>query len=387
MEQLNLEYWNILDHISVHKRMQFITMIEDYVSQLPMEDQILYRIHYLPITKIFMRMRGTLSGLSKTEDQVLEDAVRELCVGIPERRILRIIGILDKAFKYSEPRFFEMMTGMKSGRLRSDVCVPGSNCHYTKEYLEQYVAEKTETSLNWGVFTSFSSHTYDHLSSHTYDHLSCTKVISPIDLNTYTQMKIIDLIPGIVYINKVIYCTLLADGFILGSYYTAVEDDFGQCAKLSLHNITPELHYSMKKNVKIAITNPYYKLGATDEFYLIRVDCPEEIIVVHCIRESKKEATNMIKSSEDHKTEGNEHFKACEYIKATNCYTRAVVRDASNPVYLSNRALCYLKRSLFEDALSDAEAAVKLDPNTHKYQYRLAMAWSGLGAMKRVLIS
>ena len=33
----------------------------------------------------------------------------------------------------------------------------------------------------------------------------------------------------------------------------------------------------------------------------------------------------------------------------------------------------------FEDALQDAEAAVELDPNTHKYLHRLAMAWSGLG--------
>ena len=75
MEQLNFGYWNILDRIAVRIRNQFLTMIEDYVR-----DQILYRIHFLSVTKICIRMRGNLSGLSKTEDQVL-DAGRELCVG------------------------------------------------------------------------------------------------------------------------------------------------------------------------------------------------------------------------------------------------------------------------------------------------------------------
>ena len=54
--------------------------------------------------------------------------------------------------------------------------------------------------------------------------------------------------------------------------------------------------------MKIAIGNPYYKLGGADEFYLLRVDCPEEIIMMHCIGESNQGNTNLIKSSEEPET-------------------------------------------------------------------------------------
>ena len=366
------KYWNVLDYVPINIRNQFLTMMEEYVSQLPKEDEILLREHYLPITKISMRMRTTLSGIARTEAQVLENAVRERCVGVPEKRIKRIISILDKAFKYTEPRFFEMMTCMKSGRLQSGICVPGSNCHYTKEFMMYWITfpSKFEQSQECKDYLPISP-----LDVHTYDHLSATKVISPIDLRTYTQMKIIELVPGIVNTNKVIYGTLLVDGHNMGSFHTVVEDDFGQCAKLSIRNTTPELQDSLKKGVRIAIANPYYKLGTTDEYYFIRMDSPEEIIV----QIYNQEDSNLNQSSEDHKLEGNKHFKAGEYVKAVSCYTIAIAKDPSNPVYLSNRALCYLKLDSFEDALHDAEAAVELDSNTHKYQYRLAMAWSALG--------
>ena len=42
----------------------------------------------------------------------------------------------------------------------------------------------------------------------------------------------------------------------MGSFHTAVEDEFGQCAKLCINNITTELQAILKTGVKIAIANP-----------------------------------------------------------------------------------------------------------------------------------
>ena len=346
-----------------------VPMVEDYIRQLPEDDENIMREYYIPITKTVKEMRATLLGASKTEDQVLEEAVRERCGDVPKKRIKKIINILNKAQVYIQPRMFEMTTGMKSGRLQDGICVPGSNCHYTKEFLMERITFFTKVNQ---ISDGKGCITINPFNFHTHDYLSATKVISPINLSNYKQMKIIEMVPGVVNTNRVIYCTLIVDGHVMGSFHTVVEDDFGQCAKLSICNTSPEFQSSLKKGANIAIANPYYKLGTTDECYFIRMDSPGNIIPI-------EKNSSLNRSSEYHKIEGNKHFEADEYFKAVSCYTNAIAKDSSNPVYLSNRALCYLKLDSFEDALQDAEAAVELDPNTHKYLYRLAMAWSGLG--------
>ena len=177
LEQLEYKHWNILDHIDVDKRAEFLSMFNKYVNQLPENDQLLLRTYYLPTTRIFMRMRTTLAGISKTDVQVLEDAVRELCADQPEQRIKKLINILNKAFKFTEPRFFELMTGRVSGLLRPDICVPGSNCHYSKDFLLKWVGDFIHLQTPPPGTMYFSP-----IKVTTYDHLSSTKAISPINL-------------------------------------------------------------------------------------------------------------------------------------------------------------------------------------------------------------
>ena len=376
IEQLEYKHWNILDHVHPRIRAKFLSMFDEYINQLPKNDQTLLRLHYLPITRIYMRMRTTLAGISKTNDQVLEDAVRELCAGQPEQKIMRIFNILDKAFKYTEPRFFEMMTGKVSGLLRPDICVPGSNCHYKREFLIKWVGELTlQQILRSGDMCIFP------LKVTTYDHLSSTKAISPINLGNLEKMKIIELVPNIVCNNKVIYCTLIVDGCLMGSFHTAVEDEFGQCAKLCINNITTELQAILKTCVKIAIANPYYKIGEMDQCYFIRVESPEEIVVLDALDNSIENY-----SGDEHKMEGNKYFIAKDYDKAIRCYTRAIATGGPHiAVYYSNRAICYLKKHFFENSLHDAEKATKIDQKTSKHQCRLALAWSALGNHEKSL--
>ena len=370
LEQLEYRHWNLLDHVDPRVRKKFLTMFDEYINQLPKSDQILLRTHYLPITRINMRMRTTLAGISKTDDQVLEDAVRELCAGEPEQKIIKIFNVLNKAFKYTEPRFFEMMTGRVSGLLRPDICVPGSNCHYKREFLINWVKElelqKSLLSGEMGICP---------LKITTYDHLSSAKAISPINLGNLEKIKIIDLVPNIVCNNKVIFCTMVVDGILMGSFHTVVEDEFGQCGKLCINNITTELQATLKTGVKIAIANPYYKIGESDQCYFIRVESPEEIVVLDALDNSIETY-----SGDEHKMEGNKYFTSEDYERAIRCYTRAIATgDPHIAVYYSNRAICYFKKFYFENSLHDAEEATKIDPQSSKYQTILALVWSALG--------
>ena len=246
--------------------------------------------------------------------------------------------------------------------------VHGSVCHYTKEFL-LYRISQVPPSLGEGEEQSTL-----------YDPISASRIITAVDLNALEEMKIIELLPGKVHNNEVIYATVIDNGFLMTAYHTVVEDNYGQCAKLCIYNITPILLSSLKKDTKIAIANPYYKIGGNDGLYFIRQESPKEVIVmldkpnVNC----KNEKTET-KSCEDHKREGNEFFKSEKYKEAINSYTEAIRHNEVNPIYWSNRAQCYIKLKQFEKALSDAEQATLLDNKSAKFKYRLAMAWSGLG--------
>ena len=359
-------------------------IMEEYCMQLQPGDQSILREYFVPVSEIYKKKKETIYGLSRSDDEVLEESVREKCVGMPEKQIQKIFKILDKAFKFIVPKTIQFMTGEKPS------CVHGSDCHYTREFLLNKISKVPPSSLgkkeniehmippsSLGEGAETSSLHFQHT---LYDPISASKVITAVDLNALEEMKIIDLLPGKVHNNKVIYATVIDNGFLMTAYHTIVEDNFGQCAKLCIYNITPILLSSLKKDTKIAITNPYYKKGGKDLLCFIRQESPDEVIVMqdkpnmNCENERTES-----KSCEDHKAQGNEFFKSEKYKEAINSYTEAIRHNKINPIYWSNRAQCYIKLKQFERALSDAEQATLLDNKSDKFKYRLAMAWSGLG--------
>jgi tetratricopeptide (TPR) repeat protein len=86
------------------------------------------------------------------------------------------------------------------------------------------------------------------------------------------------------------------------------------------------------------------------------------------------------------KEKGNAAFKAKKYADAIASYTEAIAADASDHTFFSNRAMCQLGLSKFDEARKDAEECIRLSPAFVKGYHRLGSAWMGLkqfeGAVK-----
>ncbi|EPS67206.1 hypothetical protein M569_07567, partial [Genlisea aurea] len=70
------------------------------------------------------------------------------------------------------------------------------------------------------------------------------------------------------------------------------------------------------------------------------------------------------------KDQGNEFFKAGNYLKAAALYTQAIKKDPSNPSLYSNRAAAFLHLVKLNKALSDAETTISLKPEWDKGYFR-----------------
>ncbi|XP_075478202.1 uncharacterized protein LOC142519152 [Primulina tabacum] len=70
------------------------------------------------------------------------------------------------------------------------------------------------------------------------------------------------------------------------------------------------------------------------------------------------------------KDQGNEFFKAGNYLKAAALYTQAIKQDASNPTLYSNRAAAFLNLVKLNKALADAETTISLKPDWEKGYFR-----------------
>lgn len=70
------------------------------------------------------------------------------------------------------------------------------------------------------------------------------------------------------------------------------------------------------------------------------------------------------------KDQGNEFFKAGNYLKAAAKYTQAIKQDPSNPTLYSNRAAAFLHLVKLNKALADAEMTISLNPQWEKGFFR-----------------
>ncbi|KAF2091557.1 TPR-like protein [Saccharata proteae CBS 121410] len=79
------------------------------------------------------------------------------------------------------------------------------------------------------------------------------------------------------------------------------------------------------------------------------------------------------------KAAGNKHFKAKEYEKAIQEYSKAIEADPKSATYRSNRAAALISANRFAEALEDCKVADELEPNNAKILHRLARVYTSLG--------
>ncbi|TMW44742.1 hypothetical protein DOY81_010182, partial [Sarcophaga bullata] len=85
------------------------------------------------------------------------------------------------------------------------------------------------------------------------------------------------------------------------------------------------------------------------------------------------------KEANEIKDRGNKHVKLGEYELAIEEYTQAMQLYPDDPIYYSNRALCYLKLERYDECIEDCDRAIEIDSLAVKAYYRRMMANESLG--------
>ncbi|KAK1819405.1 hypothetical protein LTR12_006231 [Friedmanniomyces endolithicus] len=79
------------------------------------------------------------------------------------------------------------------------------------------------------------------------------------------------------------------------------------------------------------------------------------------------------------KAQGNKFYKAQQYDKAVEEYTKAIEADPQSSTYLSNRAAAYMAANRWVQALEDCKLADELEPGNSKILHRLTKVYTALG--------
>lgn len=87
-------------------------------------------------------------------------------------------------------------------------------------------------------------------------------------------------------------------------------------------------------------------------------------------------------TAEEYKAQGNDSFRAKDFSKAIELFTKAIdVSDKPNHVLYSNRSACYTSMGEYEKALKDAQQCVEINPTWAKGHNRVAAALYGEGKL------
>lgn len=73
----------------------------------------------------------------------------------------------------------------------------------------------------------------------------------------------------------------------------------------------------------------------------------------------------MNSSAQKYKDQGNQAYKAQDYSKAINYYTRAI-QIQEDPSFYSNRAICYFNLHRYEECIRDCDRAIRINPQFAK---------------------
>ncbi|KAJ3047293.1 STIP1 y and U box-containing protein 1 [Rhizophlyctis rosea] len=78
--------------------------------------------------------------------------------------------------------------------------------------------------------------------------------------------------------------------------------------------------------------------------------------------------------AESHKLQGNIYFGQQLYDEAIREYSTAIIKNPNNPVYYTNRAICFLRTHQFDKVIADCERATELNVEWVKGYYLMGQA-------------
>ncbi|KAJ3105211.1 Mismatch repair protein msh3 [Phlyctochytrium planicorne] len=91
--------------------------------------------------------------------------------------------------------------------------------------------------------------------------------------------------------------------------------------------------------------------------------------------EAKKCAhMQTVNEGDQWKLVGNKHFAAGEFEESVAAYSKAIIKNPSNPIYYTNRANALFKLHKYHDCASDCEKAISLDSKSVKAYYQWGKA-------------
>ena len=120
------------------------------------------------------------------------------------------------------------------------------------------------------------------------------------------------------------------------------------------------------KGITIGLKNPYMKISNAGTINL-RNDNPQNIV----FKEEKKDDALILKEL------GNKLFSEKKFVQAIKAYQDAMKKTSEDKLRLilfSNTSLSYLELEMYEDALENAEEALKIQKDHRKSLYRKATA-------------
>ncbi|KAF5098630.1 hypothetical protein D0Z00_001973 [Geotrichum galactomycetum] len=155
---------------------------------------------------------------------------------------------------------------------------------------------------------------------------------------------------------------------------------------ISNKSISDELHQSIV-NYLSTIVHDGTVDGDDQDSVVAAIDCLSDVFKVKPFSSDKSLLTAYTQYKAEHKPsdadkakaeiskqDGNRFMAVRNYFDAIASYSRAIELDPYNPVYHGNRSAAYQSMRIYDNAISDAENAIKADQSYAKGYSRLGLA-------------
>lgn len=169
---------------------------------------------------------------------------------------------------------------------------------------------------------------------------------------------------------RVLFTRTIDTALRVAAVHSIVQDELGTAERLALYNTDVAIGAEelLPEDAILAIKEPYYIANANGS-YSLRVDHPSDLVQLSLLdtqvpRGVCADLIKVDKSALDWKNEGNLAYSAENYLSALHAYSQGL--DACNlddtmmikHDLLRNRAMIHILLERYEQALSDAKAAI-----------------------------